>query len=259
MREFVFSPIGFVRGGADYSQQAPRQGVFARNCGEIELLPDRNFETALEDLAAFERIWVVFVFDRNSGWKPKVCPPLGGFDRKVGVFASRSPHRPNPVGISAVRLLGVEGRVIRIADFDLLNGTPVLDIKPYIPTADAFPAAAAGWRDEVAEPRRRLVIKECAAEAMEFVLAQGGPDLVGAARTQLVTRDLDPARQRLTLSENGGTLAFRTWRIDFELTETSVTVVGVRSGYTGADLQGDAPDPYHDKELHRIFIRHTLE
>ena len=95
--EFTFAPIGFVRGGGNYPQEAPRQGVFARNEGVIELLPERNFETALADLGGFERIWIVFVFDRNRNWKPKVRPPDGAADRRIGLFATRSPHRPNPV------------------------------------------------------------------------------------------------------------------------------------------------------------------
>ena len=142
--EFRFEPIGFVKsGGGTYPQEAPRQAAFASNEGVIELLPGRNFEQALEDLAGFERIWLVFVFDRNRNWKPKVLPPDGS-SRKRGVFATRSPHRPNPVGLPAVELLRIEGRSVHIRNFDLLDGTPILDIKPYIPEADAFPASRSG-------------------------------------------------------------------------------------------------------------------
>ena len=87
-------PIGFVKsGGGNYPQEAPRQAVFARNSGVIELLPGHGYEQALEDLGGFERIWLIFLFDRNGGGcKPKVRPPDGSVHKR-GVFATRSPHR----------------------------------------------------------------------------------------------------------------------------------------------------------------------
>ena len=132
---YSFKAIGVLRGGGEFPQQAPRQGVYARNEGYIELFPHCNYEQALEDLGGFERIWLLFVFDRNVNWKPKVLPPYG-IDRKVGTFASRSPYRPNPVGLSAVELVKIEGLKVYIRNFDLLDGTPILDIKPYIPEVD---------------------------------------------------------------------------------------------------------------------------
>ena len=110
----------------------------------IEFVPGFPPE-ALADLGGFARIWLVFVFDRSEGWTPRVRPPRGGGKR--GVLATRSPHRPNPIGLSAVELLGVEDGALRVRGLDLLDGTPVLDIKPYVPYADAFPGAAAGWID----------------------------------------------------------------------------------------------------------------
>ena len=100
---------------------------------------------ALADLHGFSRIWVLFVFDRSEGWTARVRPPRGGGKR--GVLSTRSPHRPNPIGLSAVELLGVEDGALRVRGMDLLDGTPVLDIKPYVPYADAFPDSAAGWID----------------------------------------------------------------------------------------------------------------
>lgn len=104
-------------------------------------------ESAWRDLAGFERIWLLFVFDRSQGWTPLVRPPRGGGKR--GVLATRSPHRPNAIGLSAVELLAVDEGALRVRGLDLLDGTPILDIKPYVPYADAFPTAAAGWIDEL--------------------------------------------------------------------------------------------------------------
>ena len=148
-----FEPIGIFRGGAARKYEAPRQGVFSGNPGRIELAPGRNFETALRDLDGFERIWLVFVFDRNGGgWRPTAHPPVTapGVSR-VGVFASRAPYRPNPIGLSCVRLVGVHGRVVEVEEADLLDGTPIYDIKPYLPHIDSHPEARGGFAAEKAD------------------------------------------------------------------------------------------------------------
>lgn len=116
----------------------------------IELLPGHNFEQALKDLAGFDFIWVVAWLHLNEHWKPTVVPPRGPKVRR-GLFATRSPHRPNPIGLSALRLIKVEGRVLHVRGIDLLDGTPVLDIKPYVTYADAFPDARRGWLEEAGE------------------------------------------------------------------------------------------------------------
>lgn len=110
----------------------------------IELVPGRNFEQALKDLDGFEYIWVLAWLHLNEGWNPQVIPPRGP-KIKRGLFATRAPHRPNPIALSALRLIGIEGRTLKVRGIDLLDGTPVLDIKPYVPYSDAFPHARAGW------------------------------------------------------------------------------------------------------------------
>ncbi len=149
----AFTPIGFIRSPYRCRMDAPHQPpvVEGTESGEvaeasIELDPSLP-EEALRDLVGFERIWVIFVFHRSEGWKPLVKPPRGRGKR--GVFATRSPHRPNAIGLSALELVAIEGHALRVKGVDLLDGTPILDIKPYIPYADAFPDAKAGWIDEV--------------------------------------------------------------------------------------------------------------
>jgi tRNA-Thr(GGU) m(6)t(6)A37 methyltransferase TsaA len=124
-------PIGFVRSPFVEKVDAPRQATVAEGTvGRIEILPE--YELGLRDLDGFERIWVVFWFHEAADRpKLKVLPPRS--DDKRGVFATRSPHRPNPIGMSAVRLVGVEGTVVHVRDLDILDGTPVLDLKPYLP------------------------------------------------------------------------------------------------------------------------------
>jgi len=112
-------------------------------------LADWLDEVVIRDLQGFDRLWLIFAFHRSEGWKTTVKPPRGG--PKRGVLATRSPHRPNAIGLSAVELVGIEGRTLHLRGVDLLDGTPVLDIKPYVPYADAFPEARAGWIDELDE------------------------------------------------------------------------------------------------------------
>lgn len=114
----------------------------------IVLLP--QYTAALEDLAGFEYIWVISWLHLNQHWKPQVVPPRGPRVAR-GLFATRAPHRPNPIGLSALKLLRVEGNVLHVRGIDLLDGTPVLDIKPYVPYADAFPNAREGWLETISE------------------------------------------------------------------------------------------------------------
>lgn len=104
-------------------------------------------EQAYRDLVGFDRIWLIFAFHRSEGWKAEVRPPRGGGKRSV--LATRSPHRPNAIGLSAVELVGVEQGALRVRGIDLLDATPILDIKPYVPYADAFPHSCAGWIDSL--------------------------------------------------------------------------------------------------------------
>jgi tRNA (adenine37-N6)-methyltransferase len=150
---FSYRPIGIIRSPYSRRIDAPHQstvvegtetGDFAR--ATLDLHPWVE-EKALQDLAGFDRIWLIFAFHLSEGWKSSVKPPRGG--PKRGVLATRSPHRPNSLGLSAVELVTIEGRRLHLRGLDLLDGTPVLDIKPYVPYADAFPHAKAGWIDEL--------------------------------------------------------------------------------------------------------------
>ena len=254
--KFEFDSIGFVRNHLRYPQEVPRQGTLTGQRGVIELLPGRNFETALADLDGIERIWIIFVFDRVNSWKPKVRPPLGGTDKRIGVFATRSPHRPNPIGITCAKLESIQGLTLNVSEIDLLDGTPVLDIKPYIPMADSFPDAATGWRETLANLACPVSFSNSACDKASFIQENGGPDILEFCRVQLGTRDIDPKRLRLSGPDERGvfTLAFRTWRIRFEQTPDGAAVSDIFSGYTTDELAPEAEDKYHDKSCHRLFI-----
>jgi tRNA-Thr(GGU) m(6)t(6)A37 methyltransferase TsaA len=154
LQPHAFHPIGIVRSPFAHRIDAPHQPTVVEGTrtgapaeAVLELRADLPLET-LRGLQGFERIWLIFVFHRSEGWAPLVQPPRGP-KGKHGVLATRSPHRPNAIGLSAVELVSVEGRHLHLRGVDLLDGTPVLDLKPYVPYADAFPHSAAGWIDAV--------------------------------------------------------------------------------------------------------------
>lgn len=147
----AFTPIGTIESAIDEARGAPIQPSFATGqIGRVRVLPE--FQPALADLDGFERVWLLYAFDRSSGWSPTVTPFLDVHPR--GLFATRAPRRPNPIGLSCVKLKTLAPWGLEIEDVDILNGTPLLDIKPYIPRFDAHPSAMAGWFDASASERR---------------------------------------------------------------------------------------------------------
>jgi tRNA-Thr(GGU) m(6)t(6)A37 methyltransferase TsaA len=136
--------IGRIRTPFAKGEGTPIQPAYSRGA-EGQVVVDDPLAGALDDLEGFERVWLVYWMDRASAFRPHVVPYRD--TRERGLFATRSPCRPNPIGISVVRLLGREGRVLRVADVDILDDTPLIDIKPYVPEFDAHPRSKAGWFD----------------------------------------------------------------------------------------------------------------
>ncbi len=150
--QHAFEPIGLIHSCYQQKFAVPRQsGAVPEATATIELHGDAAVPESVRRLETFSHIWVLFVFDQHldAGWRPTVRPPRLGGNRRVGVFASRAPHRPNPIGMSAVRLQKIEcdssGVCIHVLGGDFLDGTPVLDIKPYLPYSDAIPDADSGF------------------------------------------------------------------------------------------------------------------
>ncbi len=152
---FTLDPIGRVSSAYHRRFGTPQQAsaVDSDAAAVLVLDPLKIPPEALADLAGMERIWVLSWLHRGGGWSPQVFPPRGPRQRR-GLFSTRSPDRPNPIGLSAVELVRVEGCDLHVRGIDLLDGTPILDIKPYVPYADAFPGARAGWIDSI--PRDEL-------------------------------------------------------------------------------------------------------
>lgn len=142
---FEFKSIGFVESCFKERFGTPRQSGLVP-LARARLIIHDEFRGALEGLDGFSHLWVVFVFHQNTNKtvKNKIHPPrLAG--EKIGVFASRSPHRPNPIGLSAVKIIEIKGSVLLVGGVDFIEGTPILDIKPYLPIFDSIPDANDGW------------------------------------------------------------------------------------------------------------------
>jgi tRNA (adenine37-N6)-methyltransferase len=241
----TLEPIGIVHTGFAAKDEAPRQAVVADAEAVIELFPGRNLEHAIEDLAAWERIWVIFWFHQNPGWRPKVLPPRSTSGRK-GVLATRSPHRPNPLGLSAVRLLRVEGLRLHVQGVDMIDGTPVLDIKPYVPYSDAFADSGSGWLDQKDPlPGYFVEFSEAADSQLRWILERGGPDLRERARTILQLGPQPHPYRRIRATPEGMMLAVKDWRLNFVVEDRVIRVCQVQSGYRASQ---QVPD------LHRDFI-----
>ena len=153
---YEFRPIAHIHTGFPEKFGIPRQSLLVPDAkGKIIFEPEFRHPDILRGLEGFDYLWISFVFSENvrTKWNATVTPPkLGGRERK-GVFATRSPFRPNPLGLSCVKLEGVTyeekyGNVINVSGVDMLDGTPILDIKPYIAYADAHPEARAGFVED---------------------------------------------------------------------------------------------------------------
>ncbi len=194
---YEFAAIGRIRSCFKEKFGIPRQPGLVRDArGIIELNDDPDLRTALRTLETFSHLWIVFVFHEHGsqGWKPSIRPPRLGGARKVGVLASRSPHRPNPIGLSAVEIERVEidaagGPRIHVKGVDLLDGTPVLDVKPYIPYADSIPNARAGWAEE---PIQRTPVEFSTAADRAVAARENTPGFQNLRELIVQLLELDP-------------------------------------------------------------------
>lgn len=260
----MLEPIGIIRSPFVDRAEAPRQprageGVEAT----IELLDGHGYDRALFDLEGWDYLWVLFWFHRNAGWRPQVLPPRS--DRRRGVFSTRSPHRPNPLGISVVKLLSVHKRTVRIAGCDMLDGTPVLDLKPYVPWSDAIPHAKTGWlappeyestldegEGRPVDPKAATVVRfdELARAQLDWLASRGETALeTGIVRALSLGTTAHPYR-RIQRDGDAHKLAVKAWRARFREDPDGCTVLSIKSGYR-PDALAEERD---DLEVHRAFV-----
>lgn len=183
----IMKPIAYIHSDFPEKFGIPRQSRLIDSLqAEIRFAPEYRNRDALRGIEGYSHLWLIWLFSESvrSGWSPTVRPPRLGGNTRIGVFATRSPFRPNPIGLSCVQLESVEwtsdGPVLHVAGGDLLDGTPILDIKPYLPHIDAIPDAASGFAGAVADyaltvactPELEAQIPPDKRDALREVLAQ---------------------------------------------------------------------------------------
>ena len=224
-QEIGMQVIARVRSDFPTKFGIPRQSSLVEELkSTLVFEPEFRDVNALRGIEQFSHLWLIWQFSENAqaGWSPTVRPPRLGGNLRLGVFATRSPFRPNPIGLSAVRLEGMEidpklGPVLHIACADLMDGTPILDIKPYIPYADAHPEAAAGY---TAQTRLHALN----VDFPEALLARIPPEKRAPLRGVLA-QDPRPSYQDDPARVYG--FGFAGWEIRFRVAGETLTVVDV--------------------------------
>ena len=212
---FTFEPIGYIRSPFKQKFGIPRQpGLVSEIKASLELISPYSDPEAVVELDGYSHIWLQFVFHKamREKWQPRVRPPRLGGNRSVGVFASRAPFRPNPIGLSVVKLERVitdtDSVVLELAGTDLLDGTPVLDIKPYIPYVESIPDAVAGFAPS--PPQARLAVRFSQQAESQLAAREGGGEL-----RQLIIKVLELDPRPAYSEEDGRIYAFKLY--DFDL------------------------------------------
>lgn len=221
---FTMQNIGLVHSCFREKFGIPRQpGLVAEARAEIEILSPYDRDEAFNGLQDFSHLWVIFVFHQclRQKWKATVRPPRLGGNRRVGVFASRSTFRPNPLGLSVVKLDAMirrQGRLyLQISGVDLLDGTPVLDLKPYLPYADSLPQATSGYAPEAPQPFGALLFSaEAEAQCQKYAQDYAG-GYTQLRRLIVSLLQLDPRPAYRAHAQTGSEEIYAMRLLDFDL------------------------------------------
>ncbi len=235
---YTMSPIGLLQSCFDEKFGVPRQSMMISEArGVLKFNPDPQFNEAFGHLEGFSHLWIIYVFDRNiaKGWQPIVQPPRLEAPKNVGVFASRAPHRPNPIGLSVAKLERIDfealgGIEIHLSGLDILNNTPVLDVKPYLPFADSHPQASSGWASEEIQ-KYPVNFSELSLVQIRISGTKHHPRLKNLL-VQILELDPRPTSQRFAVpledpQSEGHPYAFRIFDFDvkWEIREKGIYVV----------------------------------
>ena len=232
MEEISLKPIGIVHSPYKQKFAIPRQpNLVPAAIGKIELHADYADLNCLRNIDQFSHLWILFFFHATAlqGWSPTVQPPRLGSQEKVGVFASRSPFRPNPLGISVVKNLGyksLKGKItIEVGGIDILDRTPVIDIKPYIPYADILDSAEGGYATEKHSSNFEVGFSE-AAEKKLAMLAPSFPELKNLI-SQVLAQDPRPAWRIKDQDEKQYGMTLFEFNIKWQVNKDIISVTAI--------------------------------
>lgn len=257
----VVEPIGYIKTQMINKFDAPHQpDPNSEEISKIELVPNKNFDHGLKDIDGFSHIWLITWFDKNKTWKPLVRPPRGE-SIKRGVFATRSPHRPNPIGLTAVKLIKVEKNTIYIGSHDLIDSTPVFDIKPYIETVDSISNTSSGWVEKMEEKLKNkkkyeITFEELADKQINW-LKKNNVNFIDRAKSLLETDPTPHKTRRIKQLDDSLRMSCGGWRIIFKIIHHQVVISNIFSGYPISSLTEDRSNdiPHYNAhiEFHKIW------
>lgn len=232
----VVEPIGFIESPYTEKFAVPRQpGLVPAATARIVLQGDYANPDCVRGLAEFSHIWVLFLFHQTTaqGWKPLVRPPRLGGNEKRGVFATRSTFRPNNLGMSVVKVTGISYRnkqtIIEVQGADWVNDTPVIDIKPYVPYADAIPEAVGGFAPAAPEPTRTTTFSALAQQQLQQLKPQY-PELQ-ALISQVLAQDPRPAYQQNDTDEREYGMTLYDVNIRWQVKNQQNHVISISKGF----------------------------
>lgn len=221
-------PIAYIRTDFPEKFGVPRQSGLAKSLtGRIIFEKEYRAPDALRGLEEFSHLWLIWEFSENrgaaKGWNPMVRPPRLGGNKSMGVFATRSPFRPNPIGLSCVKLVSIDysssdAPVIVVAGADLVDGTPIYDIKPYIKYSDSYPDAVCGYVDKLAESSLEVAFPD----RLKAII---NDDSITNSLIEVLQLDPRPSYHSDSNREYG--VSFAGYNIRFKVNDNCLEVVGV--------------------------------
>lgn len=251
---FNIEAIATFRGLATQNFEAPRQASLAEDSGSYVELISKFDPITLKDLESFSHIWLLYQFSKSTDWKNLILPPRG--KEKRGVFATRSNYRPNFLGMSCVELKKIDGRKIFIGSSDLLDKTPIVDIKPYLPYSDQITDANSGWTADISSFSVNFTdevlaqINHCRELLKKNHLKD--IDFTNILKNQLSYEPTDSNRKRVRALVEDFEFALRTFRFRFSLEKQNYLVIiqSMYSGYSKEEMDS-TEDLYGDKDIHK--------
>ncbi len=222
----LIEPIAYIRNGYKEKFGVPRQSGLAPSVKSvIEFCDGYRDENCIRDIEQYSHLWLIWGFSKNENqWSPTVRPPRLGGNKRVGVFATRSPFRPNPMGLSCVVLEGVEdgknGKILLVSGGDLADGTPIYDIKPYLPYVDCIPDAKGGFAED---HKDHFFQVEISVELKEMLTESQAENI-----TELLSLDPRPSYQNDEERVYG--LAFEDMQVKFRYEDNKIIVTDIKRG-----------------------------
>ncbi len=269
MAEFTLKPIGYFKGSHLNKSAVPRQGYLSQQKGYIQFEKGFDAQSALKGLEKMSHLWLIFSFHQNENHpvKPLVRPPRKP-EIQVGIWASRSPYRPNHLGLTLASIEKIKDSKLYLTHVDLLDGTPIFDIKPYVTESDCPQNPQLGWIDQI--EKWKYFPSPYFAEQTQWLSENGVSEIQDVLESQFGTPPLQFKRKRIApfsesqlafpnlrkvSQENLYVLSYRTWRIlaRIESDKKRSYLLRLTTGYSPAELLSDK-DPFQDKKFHRLFI-----